>query len=131
VPLLAVSAWKHQQLVDAQAKILGLALEKDYVSPADFAEDELAPNDRQGVASNAWNALRAAGLIDRLALGFNNPERGIFAGRIRNPNEAAKGRWVAVYFLLSRKLALAWLDRNSPGRGNAKAEKVQQLELLA
>jgi len=135
-PLLAVSAWKHRQLVDAQSKILRFALQlSDFTStgfsPADFAEDELAHgDDRQGIASNAWNALRAAEIIERLPLNFNSPKRGIFGGRIRNGNPSAKGRWTAVYRLTSRPLAEAWLDCNSPGwRIKDRSADITQFDL--
>ena len=110
--LLAVSAYKSALLVDAQRRIVAVAKRKPYFSADDLPTDWLAPEHRQGIASNAFNALRACEVIERLPLMFNDPERDIFAGRSKNGNPGAKGRWVACYRLASLAKAEAWLRAN-------------------
>lgn len=111
-PMLAVSAWKHQQFIHAQRVILELALERQYVSPGDIPEDTVADADRQGVMSNAWNMLRTQGLIQRVPMSLTIPAMGIYGGRVMNKNKHAKGRWCAVYRLVSKSAAELWLSRN-------------------
>lgn len=108
----AVSAWKPVSFDRVQAAILQRALVKTYVSPADIPEDIVDDADRQGVASNAWNRLAALGLLVRLPLTVTIAALNIFGGRTRNTNPKAKGRWVAVYQLVSRSLAEEWLRRH-------------------
>jgi hypothetical protein len=113
----AVHAYKGELLIRVMAHILKLALAQPYVFAGDVPEDIVAGEHRQGVASNAWNALRALEIIEVLPLNFNDPSREIFAGRKQNKNEGAKGRWCGVYRLKSRSAAFSW----------AKANKVQLL----
>lgn len=108
----AVAHYKHELLVRVMAHILRRALVQAYVSAGDVPEDIIAKEHRQGVASNAWNALAALQIIERVSLGTTDPERGIFGGRIQNKNPDAKGRWVAAYRLRSRSAAITWANRN-------------------
>lgn len=108
-----VGAWKQDALVSVQAEIIRVAMRKSYFSPADIAEDIVTDADRQGVASNGWNALRAAGVIDRLPVTFTNAALGIYGGRVQNTNPRAKGRWVAAYQLVSLALAREWMTRHN------------------
>ncbi len=134
-PLLAVSAWKHRSFVAAQAAILKLALSPaiesrpfGYICPGDVPEDTVAEPDRHGVASNSWNMLRAAGIIERLPLSITSTGIGIYSGRIQNKRPGAKGRWTACYRLASRPLALAWLARNCPDQ--VPPQRVVQQEMM-
>lgn len=108
-----VGSWKHEALVSVQAEIIRVAMRKDYFSPADIAEDIVPDADRQGVASNGWNALRASGIIERLPVAFTSPASGIYGGRVQNTNPRAKGRWVAAYKLVSLALAREWMTRHN------------------
>jgi hypothetical protein len=115
--LLAVHGNKHPALVRVQAAIVRAALDRFYVSPGDIPEDICAKEDRQGVASNAWNGLRALEIIEPVPLNLVDESRKIFGGRIQNTNPSAKGRWVACYRLKSRGAAVAWLAKNAPACG--------------
>jgi hypothetical protein len=108
----AVAQYKHGLLIRVMAHIVRRALVQAYVSANDVPEDIIEKEHRQGVASNAWNALRAIEIIEAVPLATSDPERGIFGGRIQNKNEGAKGRWVAAYRLRSRKAAITWADAN-------------------
>jgi len=121
----AVNAFKHTLLVRVMAEILRAALRKDYVSAADIREDIVEAEHRQGVASNAWNSLAALEIIARVPLAFTDPTRKIFGGRTMNTNAGAKGRWVAVYALVSRELALTWANRNGVNLTLPAAQPVQ------
>ena len=93
--LHAIGSWKHDEFVQAQAAILRVALGRDkfgdhFFYPGDIAED-MVPHSRQGVASNAWNALRALNIIDRVSFTVNCEPQGIISGRKRNTNPHAKG----------------------------------------
>lgn len=114
MPMLAVNGFKHQAFVKAQAAVIQAAMRQTYVSPGDIAEETVAKEDRQGVASNAWNTLRCLGILQRVPMSLTMERAGIFGGRIRNKNPHAKGRWCAVYSLSSRALAEAWLRANAP-----------------
>jgi hypothetical protein len=109
----AVHAYKHELLVRVMACILRRALVQAHVSAADVPEDIVSKEHRQGVASNAWNALRALEIIEALPMGHTDPALGIFGGRIQNKNGDAKGRWVACYRLRSRSAALTWAAANN------------------
>ncbi|MDE2098205.1 MAG: hypothetical protein KGL39_13200 [Patescibacteria group bacterium] len=109
----AVNHYKHELLVRVMAHILRRALVQAYVSAGDVPEDIISKEHRQGVASNAWNALRALEIIEAVPLGLTDEARGIFGGRIMNKNEGAKNRWVAAYRLRSRSAAITWADRNN------------------
>ena len=108
----AVNAFKHDLLVRVMAHIVRKSLVQAYVAADDVPEDIVEKEHRQGVASNAWNSLRALEIIEALPLNFNAPDLGIFAGRRMNKNEGAKGRWVAVYRLTSQSSARLWAERN-------------------
>lgn len=108
----AVNAYKHELLIRVAAVIVKAALKARYVSANDVPEDIVAKEHRQGVASNAWNSLAALEIIERVPLTLTLEEQKIFGGRTMNTHEGAKGRWVAVYKLRDRKLALTWMDRN-------------------
>ena len=125
----AVNAYKHELLVRVMAVIVRAALVKIYVSANDVPEDVVAPEHRQGVASNAWNALNALEIIARVPMSLNVDDLKIYGGRTMNRNENAKGRWVAVYRLTSRALALTWLERNGLAQA-AQREEVFQMELM-
>jgi hypothetical protein len=109
----AVHSYKHELLVRVMACIARKALVQAHVSAADVPEDIVAKEHRQGVASNAWNALRAMEIIEALPMGHTDPERGIFGGRIQNKNGDAKGRWVTCYRLRSRSAAFTWAAANN------------------
>ena len=108
----AVNAFKHDLLVRVMAHIVRKALVQAYVAADDVPEDIVEKEHRQGVASNAWNSLRALEIIEALPLNFNAPDLGIFAGRRMNKNDGAKGRWVGVYRLINPALARLWAARN-------------------
>jgi hypothetical protein len=108
----AVNAYKHELLVRVMAHIVRRALVQVTVFAGDVPEDIVEKEHRQGVASNAWNALRALEIIEALPLGHTDEAAGIFGGRKQNPNEDAKGRWTAVYRLKSRAAAVTWANRN-------------------
>jgi hypothetical protein len=108
----AVHAYKGELLARVMAYILKVALEQPYVFAGDVPEDIVTEEHRQGVASNAWNSLRALEIIEALPLNFNDAPREIFAGRKQNKNEGAKGRWCGVYRLKSRAAAFTWAKAN-------------------
>jgi hypothetical protein len=108
----AVNAYKHELLIRVMAHIVRRSLMQAYLSANDVPEDIIGFEHRQGVASNAWNALAALEIIERMPLEFSDPEKGIFGGRMQNKNENAKGRHVAVYRLRSRPAAVTWANRN-------------------
>ena len=109
----AVSQYKHELLVRVMAHILRRALVQAYVSAGDVPEDIIEKEHRQGVASNAWNALRALEIIEAVPMALSDESRGIFGGRIQNKNDDAKGRWVTAYRLRSRSAAITWANRNN------------------
>lgn len=128
----AVSAYKHELLTRVMAHIARTAMRQPYVSAKDVPVDIVSKEHRQGVASNAWNALDALEIIERLPLETTVPGENIFGGRTMNTNEGAKGRWVAVYRLRSRAAALTWLARNGfahESRTAGRAESEMQMEL--
>ena len=94
----AVNHHKHKLLVKVMAHIVRRALVQAYVSA--------------GVASTAWNALRAREIIKAVPMKLSDEERGIFGGRIQNKNSDAKGRWVTAYRLNSRAAAVTWANNN-------------------
>jgi hypothetical protein len=122
----AVAAYKHALLIRVMAEIVRRALASPLgmVSPAEVPEEIVAPEHRQGVASNAWNALVALEILRRASLDLVIPERGIFGGRVRNGNGKAKGRWVAVYGLASRERARTWARANGVDLAEANAAPV-------
>ena len=108
----AVNAYKHELLLRVMAHIVRRALVQTHVFAGDVPEDIVAGEHRQGVASNAWNALRALEIIEALPLTHMDEERQIFGGRKLNTNGRAKGRWVTVYRLASLAKARAWANAN-------------------
>src|ERR1700743_505255 len=74
----AVHHFKHGLLVRVMAHIVRRALVQAYVFAGDVPEEIVEKEHRQGVASNAWNALKALGILKPLPLHFNDPTRGIF-----------------------------------------------------
>jgi hypothetical protein len=126
----AVHHHKHDLLVRVMAHIVRCALVQTYVFAGDVPEDIVAKADRQGVASNAWNALRSLQIIEALPLTFNDPDKAIFAGRKQNQNGGAKGRWVSVYRLRSRSHALTWASQNGIRLAEAEIKRPVQVELL-
>lgn len=125
LPALAVMQWKTREMHKMEAAIVRHALVCHYVYPGDIPEDTVAEASRQGVASNAWNVLEAAEVIQKTPLAFNDEARKIFGGRKRNTNPKAKGRWASVYFLKSRVLAEELLRRIDPQHGvTGKAEQM-------
>lgn len=108
----AVNAFKHELLIRVAAVIVRAALRQPYVSANDVPEDIVDKEHRQGVASNAWNSLSALEIIERVPLTLTDDARKIYGGRTMNTHGGAKGRWVAVYRLKARALALTWLARN-------------------
>lgn len=126
----SVSNFKRGQLVKVMAQIIRIAFQKPYFSPADIKEEIVAESDRQGCASNGWSALVAVEIIERLPINFNNAEQKIFAGRIKNTNPGAKGRWTCAYRLLSKKLAETWMRRNGVQLENTDVERFEQMEMV-
>jgi hypothetical protein len=126
----AVNAYKHELLVRVMAVIVRAGLRKLYVSANDVPEDVVEKQHRQGVASNAWNALTALEIIARVPLTLNVDELKIYGGRTCNLNPDAKGRWVAVYRLTSRNLAMTWLDRNGLASESEAQKPSLQMELI-
>lgn len=108
----AVNAYKHELLVRVMAHIVRCAMLQAYVSAGDVPEDIVEKIHRQGVASNAWNALRALEIIEAVPMNLTDEARGIFGGRIQNKNPGRKGSWVSAYRLRSRNAAIAWANAN-------------------
>ena len=125
----AVAAYKHEQLVRVMAVIVRAALKHSLVSPNDVAEDIVEPQDRQGVVSNAWNALVALDIVERADLRFTNPDLDIYGGRTQRTSHGAKGRWVGVYFLKSRERALTWARANGVRIEDARDGGARQTDL--
>ena len=128
----AVAQYKHELLIRVMAHIVRRALVQRYVFAGDVPEDIVEKQHRQGVASNAWNTLRALEIIEALPLGHTDEAAGIFGGRQQNKNEGAKGRWVAVYRLRSRAAAVAWANANKVHLASAElppAHPARQIEL--
>lgn len=127
----AVVQYKHGLMVLVMAHIVRRAILQTYVFAGDVPEDIVLKEHRQGVASNAWNTLRALEIIEALPLTFNDPDKEIFAGRKQNPNEGAKGRWVTVYRLASLPKARAWANANGVQLAEAELpdEQRQQTHL--
>jgi hypothetical protein len=126
----AVNAFKHELLVRVMAAIVRKAMVQAHVSAADIPEDIVEKEHRQGVASNAWNSLAALEIIERLPLGFTDPDKKIFGGRVTNTNAGAKGRWVAVYRLRSRAAAITWMTRNHVSHEELRAQAGVQMCLI-
>lgn len=114
LPVNAVQAWKHELLVKVQHAILDASDSKAIFSPNDVPEDIIPKDHKKGVASNAWNALRCAEVIERLPMGFTDPALGIYGGRVEKDKAHAmgKGNWVAAYRLKSDALKRTWRERN-------------------
>lgn len=108
----AVSHFKREKLAIVMRHIIQLAKRQTYVSAGDIPESIVAPEHRQGVASNAWNALKALEILVQLPLQMTIPEQGIYGGRRMNANAGAKGRWVCVYTMADEAKANAWLRAN-------------------
>lgn len=119
----AVNGFKHELLIRVMAHIVRLALVQTHVSPNDVPVDIVEKQHRQGVASNAWNALTALEIIEKVPATICDETTGIFGGRIQNKNEGAKGRWVSVYRLKSRQLAVAWANANNVRLAEAELPK--------
>lgn len=118
----AVHHYKLELLKRVMAHILRRALLNPYVSACDVPEDLIEKEHRQGVASNAWNALAALEIIERLPLNFTDESRKIYGGRMMNTNPDAKGRWVAVYRLRSRSAAVTWANANNVRLADAELQ---------
>jgi hypothetical protein len=127
----AVNAYKHELLVRVMAHIVRCALVQAYVSAGDVPEEIVEKEHRQGVASNAWNALRALEIIEAVPMNFTDESRQIFGGRSQNKNGDAKGRWVTVYRLYSRAAAITWADKNNVRLADSvlPAAEPKQIEL--
>ena len=108
----AVNAYKHELLVRVMAHIVRRALVQAHISASDVPEGIVEPQHRQGVASNAWNALRALEIIEPVPMRFTDEAAAIFGGRIQNKNPHRKGAWVTAYRLASRARAIAWANAN-------------------
>jgi hypothetical protein len=59
----AVNQFKHTLLIKVMAHIVRRALVQAHVSAGDVPEEIVDAEHRQGVASNAWNTLRALEII--------------------------------------------------------------------
>lgn len=117
----AVHHYKRGLLTLVMRRILAVAQTQPYVSAGDIPEDIVGAEHRQGVVSNAWNALKALEIIEQLPIRFMDEERGIIAGRCVNRNPSAKDRWVTCYRLASAARAHAWLRAN--GDGDVKPDR--------
>ena len=129
----AVHHYKHELLVRVMAHIVRRALVQAHVSAGDVPEDIVEKCHRQGVASNAWNALRSLEIIAAVPLAFSDEAAGIYGGRTQNKNGDAKGRWVAVYRLASLAKARAWANANGVRLAEAELgtqESRKQIPLL-
>lgn len=126
LPIIAIQANKHRAFVKVQAAIIQVALSKVYFSPADIPEDIVCEADRQGCCSNGWSVLRSLEIIERVPMDLNNEALKIFGGRTRNTNLKSKGRFVSVYRLRSRALALCWLERNGQATPARQVTATQQ-----
>jgi hypothetical protein len=125
----AVQNYKHELMVRVMSQIIHLALKKPFISPADIDPDIVPESSHQGVISNSWNSLTALEIIERLPMGYTDPDRKIFGGRIKNTNEGAKGRWTGAYRLRSKLMALMWLDRNGNLPMRLEGAITEQLEM--
>lgn len=125
----AVTQYKHKLHAEAMTRIVLVALQKRFFSPANIPEDTMPAEHRQGVGSNAWNTLAALEIIERLPMGFTSDADKIYGGRIKNTNPGAKGRWTACYRLKSATLAKVWMERNGPPRTIAAPIPMVQQEL--
>ena len=123
----AVHHYKNELLVKVMAHIVRRALVQRYVSACDVPEDIVTGEHRQGVASNAWNALRSLEIIEALPLAYNDEAAKIFGGRRMNSNPSAKGRWTTVYRLRSRQAAVTWADRNHVRLSEAELNVAQSV----
>jgi hypothetical protein len=108
----AVHHYKGELLKKVMAHILRRALLQAYVSAGDVPEEIVEKEHRQGVASNAWNALRSLEIIEAVPMKFTDEAAKIFGGRIQNENPGRKGAWVTAYRLASRAKAIAWANAN-------------------
>jgi len=131
----AVSQYKHELLVRVMAHILRRALVQTHVSAGDVPEDIIEKEHRQGVASNAWNSLRALEIIEPVPMRFTDEAENIFGGRIQNKNEGRKGAWVTAYRLKSRSAAVTWANKNKVRISEAELKPASnptiQLNLIA
>jgi hypothetical protein len=118
----AVNAYKHELLVRVMAHIVRRALVQAYVSAGDVPEDIVDKEHRQGVASNAWNALRALEIIEAVPMNLSDEARDIFGGRIQNKNPGRKGSWVSAYRLVSRAAAVTWANANNVRLADAELQ---------
>jgi hypothetical protein len=126
----AVQNYKHELMVRVMTQIIRLALTKPIISPADIDPDIVPEASHQGVISNSWNSLTSLEIIERLPMGYTDPVRNIFGGRIKNTNEGAKGRWTGAYRLRSKALAETWLARNGNQPVRARTDQPKQLEIV-
>jgi hypothetical protein len=115
--LSLVKAYKRELLHSAMREIILLALDRQCVSPADIPEDTLAKEHRQGVASNAWNALVAEGIL-------------VACGRCKNTNPKAKGRWTQSYALKQGHKAEDWLRANKPANAMSQPDLFAQTDRM-
>jgi hypothetical protein len=109
----AVHHYKAGLLRLVMAHIVRRALVQTHVSANDVPEDIIEPQHRQGVASNAWNALRSLEIIEAVPMAFTDETAAIYGGRIQNKNPHRKGAWVTAYRLASRAKAVAWANANN------------------
>jgi len=129
----AVSQYKHGLLIRVMAHIVRRALVQAHVSANDVPEDIIPAEHRQGVASNAWNALRSLEIIEAVPMRFTDEAAGICGGRIQNKNPHRKGAWVTAYRLASRSAAITWANANGVKLAEAElpAEPRVQMSLIA
>ena len=127
----AVSQFKHGLLIKVMACIVKKAMGQFYISAKDIAEDIIEKEHRQGVASAAWNSLKACEIIEPVPMNLSDERFGIIYGRIRNDNPMAHGRMVCAYRLKSRGLAQAWLKSNGISMETPQPIATVQIELMA
>lgn len=128
----AVNHYKHELLVRVMAHIVRRALVQAHVSANDVPEDIIEAQHRQGVASNAWNALRSLQIIEAVPMRFTDEAANIYGGRIQNKNPHRKGAWVTAYRLRSRAAAISWANANNVRLAAAElaSEHHEQMSLI-
>ncbi|MDD5485966.1 MAG: hypothetical protein PHW65_00165 [Dehalococcoidales bacterium] len=113
----AETAWKSRELLDAACRLVQAGLDQlargcPYFGPDDIPESFTAGG--QGITGSATHILRASGIIADYY--GHHPDEGIVHGRRRSKRASANGRKVALYSIVGRGLADAFLARNGAAR---------------
>ena len=107
------TCWKSDALLEVACRLVQAGLDRlehgaDYFGPDDLDDSFTAGG--QGITGSAVHMLRAAGIIEDYY--GHHPEEGVIHGRRRSKRESANGRKVALYSIVRRGLAEAFLVRN-------------------